>query len=212
MDGDNAVTNEQITGGSNTKRTRNRKGKNNDSDNPSTAATDTETGTTTDVGQTNNEREQIEEDHGLPVLSLDTAPIKRTRSTSKVTSKVKDEKTLEANINVMLTTIFGLLSLRLGQHWEMSQEECNGISEPLSRILNRMIPAETSGKYTDYILLTAGLTLTITPRIMLSKELSNVKTSETKPIHTLTNEGNSTTTRTEVGFDDNSIKSQLPGY
>lgn len=136
----------------------------------------------------------------IGVVGIVEEVVKKKR-TSK---KESDDTVITQNIDLMLTTISGIISVRMGEHWLMSDEESKAIAEPTTRILKRLGVNEHASKYMDYFALIAGLGMYTVPRILVQKELmKNVKKTEvSKP-----DEAN--TQSTPIATDTNSIQATL---
>ena len=76
---------------------------------------------------------------------------------------------------------FGLTAKMMNdvETWTISDEESATISEPLTRILQRIGVNESMNKYADYIGLCTALTITIAPRVIITQV--NKKKGETVP-------------------------------
>ena len=76
---------------------------------------------------------------------------------------------MESNVAMLIATGFEFTSTRLGEHWKVSEEEVKAISEPSTRILQRLGINETASKYMDYFALLAGIGMVVVPRILIGQ-------------------------------------------
>jgi hypothetical protein len=88
----------------------------------------------------------------------------------------KNDKALIDICQTLLNTTFGVME-NFNPVWKVSEDETKSIAEPLSRIIARLIPSETSSKYGDFVLLIGALSLTLGSRIMIMR---GEKKNETK--------------------------------
>jgi len=110
----------------------------------------------------------------------------------------KNDKALTDICQTLLNTTFAVME-NFNHVWKVSDDETRSIADPLSRLIARLVPSETSSKYGDIVLLIGALSLTFGSRIMI---LRGEKKNETK------NTGNSNSTirqferkSTETGND-----------
>lgn len=121
------------------------------------------------AGATPTSGEQTQKVVEVPILNL---PTPKTPTKKKSSSKEPAlDKSLESNVSMLLQTGFEFASTRLGEHWKVSEEETKAISEPMTRILQRLGVNETANKYMDYFALLAGVGMVIVPRVLITQSM-----------------------------------------
>lgn len=113
----------------------------------------------------------VSEVDGLSVTSSIPIPSIPVATTPKKRSSSKDfDKTLESNIRMLIGTGFGFASkITQSPIWEVSDEEAQSISTPVTKILQRLGVNESMNKYADYIALGTALTIVVVPRLLIQK-------------------------------------------
>lgn len=97
----------------------------------------------------------------------------------KTTRKKKQPKYAASNdpivkdmITGLVETVFGLVAFRAGQHWALTREEAEKITEPTIRIMDRFNVLDKVAASSDFIALGLAATAVFTPRIVYSVQLS----------------------------------------
>jgi hypothetical protein len=114
----------------------------------------------------------------------------RAPKTSTPAKKVDNSKIGVSEINSMLCGIFGLVALKGGEHWNITPEEANSVSVPLTNILDKLNITERVANVSDGAMLcVAAATITI-PRILITNEINKSKklTKNEKIVSELTRE------------------------
>lgn len=75
-------------------------------------------------------------------------------------------------VAALIQSFSKIAATRLGDHWVFSDEEALSIAEPLSRIMERHGVTEKLGEYADYIALLSAVTITVVPRMMVTREMA----------------------------------------
>lgn len=151
----------------------------------------------------------------IPVLNLPTPKTPAKKKDSKKETAV--DKTLEMNVSMLLMTGFEFTATRLGEHWRVSTEEAKAISEPATRILQRLGINETANKYMDYFALLAGIGMVVVPRILITQSLpkqtevkvNGLKTTTTNKKRTAKNVSEQPNPTNQITPDGNGIKANL---
>lgn len=99
----------------------------------------------------------------IPVLNI-SKPEKEKKSSKKSGKEI--DKTLESNVRTLIQTGFSFLAGRVGDNWNVSDDESKAISEPLTKILQKYGASKALNKYGDIIALGAGITCVVAPRLM----------------------------------------------
>lgn len=87
----------------------------------------------------------------------------------KKKGEIELDGTLESNVRMLISMGFGLAAtLTKNGIWNVANEEAKAMSEPLTRILQRMGVSESMSKYGDWIALSAAATVTLAPRILIT--------------------------------------------
>lgn len=127
-----------------------------------------ETGPETGAG---GRKETETEKHPRPALVDIEVPAPEKKKRGRPPKKAKE--TEETNIGtdeiaMLVAGIFGLLSLPLGPHWQVTPQEARQVAEPAGRIIARMNMAEQVSKYSDPVLLIMALATISIPRLMMT--------------------------------------------
>lgn len=204
---------------------------NKQTDNNTNTGTGTEKETGTGAG-TETGKGDVGQDSGLPILEHGTpildlpeivndkpvmnmtipvpASLPKKSHHKKAETKPAQNDTTAENLGMLLMTGFTIISIRAGDHWKLDENEVKAITEPMARIINRLIPAASSSKYTDYALLALGLTMVITPRVMMSMELSKGGKKDEREIKNISPKANVNVDGGEqTGFNDSTVKNVL---
>lgn len=139
--------------------------------NGNTNTASTNGGNTT--GATATAGEQTQKVIEVPILNLPTPKVPAKKRSSAKEPAI--DKSLESNVSMFLATGFEFISTRLGEHWKVSDEEVKAISEPMTKILQRLGVNETANKYMDYFALLAGVGMVVVPRILISQSVSKTE-------------------------------------
>ena len=88
------------------------------------------------------------------------------------TTKPKKKKQKKSSITTKdnLRNVFSLISNFAGSIWELSDEECEQLAEPIDSILQRYDYLEKLSKYGDVTALLLTSLVVFTPRVMLTME------------------------------------------
>lgn len=98
----------------------------------------------------------------------------REKKENNSNSKSKDNEIGKEEISSLLMGTFSLISMKGGEHWNISKSESDQIAQPLSNILKKLNIAEQVASFSDgAMLLMAVVTITL-PRIILTKELAKM--------------------------------------
>lgn len=117
----------------------------------------------------------VNEEKTVPSISEKAGKKKRKTTSKSKPRQSKDEKKTAEMTSTAIKTVFDISSIRAGNHWKLSKEECDAISEPLTQIMERYDITEIAGEYGDFIALATVLGMVITPRILYQLEVSKTK-------------------------------------
>jgi len=139
---------------------------------------------TTETGQDNgakNRKRNASKAGGLPLLESQViSSNKPVKGKAESISPVEAEL-IKMNIDMLLAGGFSFLGARLGDYWNISDEEAIAISSPLTRIIQRMSSAKTVSKYMDYFSLLSAVGMTVGTRLIVMKsEKKEVQTNVRK--------------------------------
>jgi hypothetical protein len=120
---------------------------------------------------------------GIPGGKEGAEPVKRGRgrppgSTTKnnpASKQAKAEAVNPQDVAILIHTSFGILSMKLGDHWRIHPKEAQQIAEPLARILARMGVGEGVSKYSDGVALLLAVLVVVGPRVTLTMQLAKEK-------------------------------------
>lgn len=124
-----------------------------------------------ETGPETGGRKTEEEKHTRPALVDITVPApekKKRGRPPKASKETEDSGIGTAEIGMLVAGIFGLLSIPLGQHWQITPQEAQQVADPASRIIARMNMSEQVSKYSDPILLIMALATISVPRMMIT--------------------------------------------
>jgi hypothetical protein len=109
-------------------------------------------------------------------MSVKSNKGKKSASSKPSTGK-KNHDTVQTvyMVQTLLTVVFNISAMRLGEHWKLSNEESKNLAEPIAAILDRHDLTEKTGAYGDYIALVAAIGMIIVPKVMIQLELSKQK-------------------------------------
>jgi DNA-directed RNA polymerase subunit RPC12/RpoP len=118
-------------------------------------------------------------DQGKPKL-VDVPEIpgsdnKTNKTVKKVAPKVKPIKEIKDVTSGVLQTLFGLVALRAGEHWEISEDEANKITDPMINILNKYGLFKKIQANMDVLMLLGAIGTVVTPRAIVSFQISKLK-------------------------------------
>jgi hypothetical protein len=108
--------------------------------------------------------------------------VKPTSTKTKGTRKGKADDVNADELTAFLIGVFNLLGGLMGGHWFITEDEAEQISEPLTRILNKMNKKKKS-KVNDYMapmLLITAIGSIIVPRLMITAMEWREKANERK--------------------------------
>lgn len=86
---------------------------------------------------------------------------------------VADDPLVKEMISGLVHTVFGLIAFRAGEHWALTAEEANKITEPTIRIMDRFNVLDKVAASSDFIALGLAATAVFTPRVVYSVQLHN---------------------------------------
>lgn len=100
---------------------------------------------------------------------ITTAKVKTARTPRKAKSKETGISTND--ISMLISGMFSLVSLKAGEHWNVSQDEANTISKPLENILRKMDLLEKVSNISDGAMLVFAVSSITIPRLLISNEM-----------------------------------------
>lgn len=112
----------------------------------------------------------------------------REKKAPATPAKKVDPAKLGVNeVNSLLTGIFGLAAMKAGDHWSITEQEANSISQPLVNILDKMNITEKVANVSDGAMLVVAVATITIPRALISNEMMKQKkvTKEEKIISEL---------------------------
>jgi hypothetical protein len=92
------------------------------------------------------------------------------QSSNSFNDSVKD-------ISNLLVAGFGILSLKMGEHWQISIDEAISVATPAARIMERYNLLEKASKVSDPLSLIIASGMITIPRLMISQQLQKEKNS-----------------------------------
>lgn len=132
---------------------------------------------------------------------------KSKKKPTKEQKKAAEVKELTENLSLLLKAGFDIVAMRLGPVWQVTDDEVEKITSPLARILDRYGCLDTVSEYSDFIALGMGVTMTVVPRVLISRE---VKRKGVEVIGPRQND-----TKTETNISNTGAKQQggsVPGH
>jgi hypothetical protein len=96
-------------------------------------------------------------------------------------TKTTIDRGLESNIRMLIVTSFTFASTKIHPVWSISDEEAKSLSEPITRIMQRMGVAETASANADYIALAIAVSIVIIPRVMMTPKKQKIKPTPPTP-------------------------------
>lgn len=135
-------------------------------------------------------RTQEEGSIGIPVLEptenqgaiptpQTTGKVGRPPKKSTTVKKAEELAQLTTSIQMLTCTGFGVYAgIAHKPIWIVTPEEAQPVAEPAARIVDRMGYSETTSKYTDYLMLMAGVAGIVIPRVLLegqNKKVTNIR-------------------------------------
>lgn len=108
---------------------------------------------------------------GLPTVKDDIpkpSPKKPARKKKAAAATKSGDTQLTAEMLASLFgVVFGLLSTRMGTHWQLSPQEAQALAEPTSNILARYDLTKKTGAYADFMALGIAVMGIIVPKVMI---------------------------------------------
>ncbi len=138
----------------------------------SSSASSTATANTTTTADTTG-TEKINP-RSIVVDDVPEVPKKRGR---KKKEKIKTDNNLP-ELNTLIQSIFSIISLKAGSHWNITQEEANSISVPLANILNKYNILDKANNVSDILSLSIALGIILIPRILVTQAMNKNKSIE----------------------------------
>ena len=137
----------------------------------------TGTANTAETGKRGTEAKQ-----GIPGLAVvevpgDEKPKEKKKSDTKKKRQTKEQKKaaevkeLAGNLSVLIKTGFDITAMRLGPVWEVTDEECKKIADPLARILERYGILEKAAEYSDFASLAVAAGSVVIPRCLIYADI-----------------------------------------
>lgn len=165
--------------------------------------------TNTSTPRTEERREEnIEEKEPLGPVVVEIPEQKEPKKRGRPKKdKTESKETAEKQATDLVLGITGMLSMVFGDHWAFSPEEARLVGEPLGRILERYSVLESVSKYSDVFALVYGVTVTVTPRILISLQKRGRKNVSSRPSGTENTTPNNTGQTISPGTN---VKELLP--
>jgi len=118
----------------------------------------------------NEEPEPYNIENEIPKeINIKTKVKKETKQDEKI-KKVQDENFKE-NIKMFLSIGFTFVASRVGDHWNISEQEAEQIATPLNNIISKLSYVEQIAQNMDYVNLASSLVATITPRAIKTMQM-----------------------------------------
>jgi hypothetical protein len=120
-------------------------------------------------------KKKIEQDKPIEVPLPENKENKKPKKppVKKLTKNKTDE--IKQMTTGILMSGFALISIRAGEHWNLSEDEANSISSPLINILNKYGAFRKVTNNMDIILLAGAIWGTIIPRALISYDMMKLK-------------------------------------
>lgn len=175
-------------------------------------------GTGTAGAETGGKTGAEEARQGVPKLAVvevpgDEKPKEKKKTDTKKKKQTKEQrkaaelKELAGNLSVLIKTGFDMAAMRLGDVWEVTEEECKKIADPLARILNRYGVLEKAAEYSDFAALVMATGSVVIPRYLIYMEMKKVdQARKVKPAVRRSNEENN-----PVPAAGGNVKELVPG-
>lgn len=110
-------------------------------------------------------------------------PPKSKEETTGGGSTGKDVKKLNTDItsdlSMLLTSLFGVVSLKAGGHWSINKEEADSIAKPLSNIFNKYNLVDKVNSVSDPLALIIATGTIVAPRVLMTKISKEKKIEKT---------------------------------
>jgi len=103
---------------------------------------------------------------------------KPKRKYKKRKTKKDEEKNSSEDIQKLLEGVFSVISLKAGQHWQLTPAESKQIADPLSNILEKHNLLEKAESMSDGVALIVACVSIVLPRILISKMNKPAKIKE----------------------------------
>jgi DNA-directed RNA polymerase subunit RPC12/RpoP len=100
---------------------------------------------------------------------------KTTKKVKKIAPKSKSTKEIKEVTSGVIQTIFGLVATRAGEHWEISEDEANNITDPMINLLDKYGLFKKIQSNMDMLMLLGAIGTVITPRAITSYQISKLK-------------------------------------
>jgi hypothetical protein len=147
-------------------------------------STNTENSTeNTGAGADNSERIDNIENTKVNLVEVEIpvkAESKRGRPKGSTQKEKKEKKLQGSDISPLIQTVFSLVSLKAGEHWQLSNEEVDSLSKPLCNILDKLNLTEKVSNMSDGAGLILAVIMIIAPRVMITIAQKKEKKEVTK--------------------------------
>jgi hypothetical protein len=128
----------------------------------------------------------VDENNSVGVVDIESLedvpkPKKRGRPAGwrKDESKKVEEKKVEGlsanDVTPILQGLFGLVSLKAGEHWNISNQEAEQVAKPLCNILVKLNLSEKVSNISDGTALVIALLTIVAPRVILTASAKKVE-------------------------------------
>lgn len=120
------------------------------------------------------------------VLQAEGAKAKRTYKKREPKAPTGNKKIgiATAEISALIVGVFSLVGMKAGEHWNLTVEEADTVSKPLSNILDKMNLSEQVANVSDGAMLVLALAMITIPRVMITasgmKNKQNIKVEKIK--------------------------------
>lgn len=150
-----------------------------------------DSGSSSSEGRGEGREEGSEIYPGPNLVEIDTGEVKKKKR------RKKDVIVDTENFTSLIVGIFGVSALVGGKHWEITNEEAEMISKPLSSILQRHNLLEKSLEASDGISLLVAVGITVIPRTIISiqmrKDIKNDKEKQSRTVNQQIDKGEQNT-------------------
>ena len=78
-------------------------------------------------------------------------------------------------ISALIVGVFSLVGMKAGEHWNLTVEEADSVSKPLSNILDKLNLTEQVASVSDGAMLVLALAMITIPRVMITASFAKSK-------------------------------------
>lgn len=110
-----------------------------------------------------------------PVVKQKRQYNKRKDKNQKSSNKEVSAESVES-ISSVLIAGFQIASLRLGEHWAISEQEANSVAKPLTKILDKYSLLSKAESVSDPVALIIATGALIVPRVIITTQSKALKT------------------------------------